>query len=66
MPTKENLSRRETNQGYMSSLSSCIVRSLKLGEMAQDLPEALLSRNRTQVLNRDETDYWDYKGKAVT
>lgn len=29
--------------------------------MAADLPSALLSKNRTEILRRDETEYWDYK-----
>jgi hypothetical protein len=43
------------------TLSGCIVQSLKNGEMTSSLAGALLSRNRTQVLRRDETQYWDYK-----
>jgi len=43
------------------SLTSRIVRSLGQREMAKDLPDALLSKNRTEVLHHDETDYWDYK-----
>lgn len=43
------------------SLSSCIVRSLKLREMVRELPEALLSKNRTEAIRHNETEYWDYK-----
>jgi hypothetical protein len=43
------------------SLSGCIVQSLRMREMVELLPDALLSENRTQILHHDEGDYWDYK-----
>ncbi len=44
-----------------TSLSSCIVKSLKEREMTAELASVLLSKNRTEILRRDETEYWDYK-----
>lgn len=44
-----------------TSLSGCIIDSLKHGEMAVELPSALLSADHSKLLHRDETDYWDYK-----
>jgi tetratricopeptide (TPR) repeat protein len=44
-----------------TSLSSCIVKSIKEREMTADLASALLSKNRTEILRHDETEYWDYK-----
>jgi hypothetical protein len=46
---------------YSASLSSCIVQSLKEREMVAQLPDALLSHNRSQTLRHDEGEYWDYK-----
>lgn len=43
------------------SLGSAIVQSLRQHEMVSELPAALLNTNRTQVLQHDETEYWDYK-----
>jgi len=43
------------------SLSSSIVKSLKEREMTSDFSEALLTKDRTEVLRHDETDLWDYK-----
>lgn len=45
----------------LTSLSGCIVKSLKEREMASDLASLLLSKNRTEILRRNETEYWDYK-----
>lgn len=44
-----------------SSLSGNIVHALKAREMPKDFVDALLSHNRTQLLHKDESDYWDYK-----
>ncbi len=45
----------------LKNLASEIVNSLKGGEMCSTLAAALLSQDKTQVLKKDETDYWDYK-----
>ncbi|MEK6279361.1 MAG: RNA-binding domain-containing protein [Acidobacteriota bacterium] len=44
-----------------SSLSGSIVHSLKAREMGSNFVDTLLSHNRTQLLHKDESDYWDYK-----
>ncbi len=44
-----------------SSLSSCIVKSLKEREMVSELSVSLLNKSRTEALRHDETEYWDYK-----
>jgi hypothetical protein len=50
----------------LTTLSNEIVTSLKQGEQSADLVSALLSKNKTQVLRKDETDYWDFKGQLET
>jgi hypothetical protein len=46
---------------FQASLGTCIVKSLHLGHMDPDLPDALVSRERNRVRNRTENKYWDYK-----
>ncbi len=46
---------------YQKSLRACIIESLRQGEMSPDLEAALLAQNRSQVNQKDETEYWDYK-----
>lgn len=45
----------------MPTLSGTIVETLKKREMLPYFAESLLNYNGTQVLQRDETDLWDYK-----
>jgi hypothetical protein len=44
-----------------TNLAGSIVQSLRMREMSPSLINALLSHDRNKVLQRDETDYWDYK-----
>jgi hypothetical protein len=44
-----------------SSLSGSIVHSLKVREMSPRLLNDLLTHDRTRVIHKDESDYWDYK-----
>jgi hypothetical protein len=44
------------------NLGSCIFKSLQLGEMASELPSALLTPAHNKARHRNETKYWDYKG----
>lgn len=44
-----------------TNLAGSIVQSLKAREMSPSLVGALLSPDRNRILQRDETDYWDYK-----
>jgi len=48
---------------WTPTLQSCIVLSVKTGELVREFPMSLLSADRTQVLQRDETMYWDYKSE---
>ena len=43
------------------SLGSSILKSLHMGHMDPELPNALLSRERNRARNRTENKYWDYK-----
>lgn len=43
------------------SLRSCVIESLKQGEMIADFKNSLLTADGTHVNLKDETDFWDYK-----
>lgn len=45
----------------IKTLTECIIESLRQGEMVRELEQALIMPNRTQVYQRDETEYWDFK-----
>lgn len=54
MPSRKNkLSSR--------SLTASIIDSLNEGEMSPKFEELLLTSDKTQVRQKDETEYWDYK-----
>lgn len=44
-----------------TSLTACIIESLKRREMVRELEAVLVLPNRTQVYQKDETEYWDFK-----
>ncbi len=46
---------------HQTSLRACIIESLQQGEMSPNLETALLAQNRSQVNQKDETEYWEYK-----
>jgi hypothetical protein len=47
------------------TLGTCIIKSLRLGQMDSDLAGALLTAERNKVRHRTEDRYWDYKEELL-
>lgn len=50
-----------SNEIQPTSLRGCILKSLEQGELLSGLENVLLTHNKMEVNQRDETEFWDFK-----